>query len=212
MSDRITRRGQLINRHILRDTLVPVALAAGQAQLAGVTGGGAMTGPMFPQERAIYRGLDSVTGAVLFVREIFDENTGAVTYEYSDVADFSNLITPANPINPLNSSGDKQLNLLEADSETIAVTDAATVSLTVPATAVGALVQVEIDSGAGCLRLYADGRTPTQTDGLKATHLAQVSLGISPVADGDVMELGNFLAITEAGTTATLRVEYYEEV
>jgi len=212
MSDRITRRGELILRHTKLDALTAPAVANGAAQIAAATGAGAMMPAVpFAQERIIYRGIDDTTGDFLFVREIFDENTGAVTYEYSNVANFSTLVTPASTVSPVNVAGTTKLNLLEGDEEVLSVDDSGTVALTVPASAIGALVQVEILSGDGCVRLYADGQTPTDTDGIKATHLAQISLGISPVANGDSMELGNFLAIAETGTTATIRVEYYEE-
>lgn len=110
--------------------------------------------------------------------------------------------------------GGEVYNLLEADIEEVAVTDGGAVSLTVPATAVGAIVQVKMDTGfeTSAICFTVDGMTPSLTASLKASHYETIDIGNSPNTKGDSEELGNFRAIAQAGETARIRVLYYEIV
>lgn len=184
------------------------AIAAGQAMLGGGTSGAAAP---FAQSLSINPGIDS-SGETGFFQVTINHATGVRTVGFlSDAAAAVGSWIPTGVVEPITGAQEKAFNQLEADSEIINLSDAAISTLTVPATAVGAVIQLEISSGDGCGRIYANGIAPTQVDGEKVFHGNQISLGRTPIANGDPMELGNFQAIMEASTAGILRVTYYEE-
>lgn len=103
-------------------------------------------------------------------------------------------------------------DVIEPSTQQIAITDAATVTLTVPATAVGATVQAVLAASGEQVKFTVDGTsTPDDVTGFAIEHLGSVDLGKTPEAPGgDPDELANFLAIAVTGVTGYLRVVYYE--
>jgi len=96
-----------------------------------------------------------------------------------------------------------------AGTETIAIDDVANVALTVPAGAVGAIVQVQT-GGTGDVRFKVDGGAAvTGTTGFKGQDCAEICLGCVPSHEAPTAELANFDAIGTAGVVGNLEVLYY---
>lgn len=105
-------------------------------------------------------------------------------------------------------------DVIEAAEQIIPFTDAASVSLNIPAGAVGAIVYCVMDTGfesSGVL-IGVDGLDPTAAS-KRLLHEQAMSVGMVPdVPEGDTGILVNFRAIAKTGETGSISVTYYQKV
>ena len=210
MSDIPTREAELAARHADRDAYSDSIVAAAQAALVvrqnlWAGGGG---GAAFPREVTSGWVTDSAGDSHFFVIE-YDESadTYATTY-YTDPGLGTVSVPAAGALSPAVA---KSLDLIEAGTEALAVDDAAGgQALTVPAGAIGAIIQVNMDAGFETSEIYyqVDGTIPSAND-FQAKDGAVIHLGKTPESDGDTAELAQFLAIAQTAETANLAVIYY---
>lgn len=99
----------------------------------------------------------------------------------------------------------------EGSIEQIAITDGATVTLTVPAEAIGATIQAVLAAAGESVKYTVDGTsTPSDAVGFAIEHLGAVDIGKTPdQPGGDPEALSNFEAIAETGVSGYIRVAYY---
>lgn len=99
-------------------------------------------------------------------------------------------------------------SLLSANSELITLSTSLVKTLTIPAGAVGAILQLQENTGMA--RVTRDVTVPTNSTGEQIAGLQQISIGRTPLTpNGSISELANFKAILEAGATGKLYVRYY---
>lgn len=207
MSDIATREAELIARHAARDAYADsiyaaakIALAARQALWAGSAA--------FSSELQSGWVTDSAGDNHFFVIT-YDEATGTSSTAYYTDPGLGTGSTPA--AGALSPTLAHSLDLIEVGTEALAVDDTAGgQALTVPAGAVGAVIQVNMDTGFEASEIYyqVDGSVPSAND-FQAKDGAVIHLGKTADSNGDTAELGNFLAIAQTGETANLAVIYY---
>ena len=211
MSDIPTYEAALVARHAARDAYSDSIVAAAQAALVirqNLWAGGGGGGVPFPSEIQGGWVTDSAGDSHYYVLS-YDESTGTFsTAYYTDPG----LGTPSVPAaGSLSPAVAKALDLIEAGTEALAVDDVAGgKALTVPAGAIGAIIQVNMDAGFETSEIYyqVDGTIPSAND-FQAKDGAVIHLGKTPESDGDTAELAQFLAIAQTAETANLAVIYY---
>ena len=174
--------------------------------------GGGGGGPIVPEfDREFLTGFvqDSVGDIFYYYRE-YNEETGVMgAIQYFTAPD---MATPAVPVGATLPVALENL-AIPLGGQTIAATDAGVSTLTVPAGARGATIQVQQTSGPADaeLRFFADGRIPTATNGLIALDLSEILLGrVGTQQEAGPLELTQFRAIASAGATFNLVVSYYK--
>lgn len=103
-------------------------------------------------------------------------------------------------------------DIIELSTQQIAITDGATVSLTVPEHAVGAMIQFVGDTDDSKIKFTVDGvTTPSDSAGNEIFHSQTFHLGKTAwVPRGDIDNLANFEAIAKTGFAGYLRVHYFQ--
>lgn len=137
---------------------------------------------------------------------VYDSVTGDFVKTY-DIDENGVLYTVTNAQKVFRRAEKKQM-FEQKGVQSIAVTDAAAVSLTVPVGAEYATIQV-VDAN---IAFTADGATAPLNDGTVGKQLfkcGQLELGCNPELFGDVADMTNLRAIALAGTTGRLEVCYY---
>lgn len=202
MTTRAQREAFLIANHADDDTLVAGIVANANAAIP--PGGTPLVppAPMFPD--SITSGWIIDTAGVQHFYVVSEDDTGAQTTTYYTGADRATTTTPTGRTY----APDRvEFDQIEGANELLTVTDGAVVTLTVPADAIGAYIQVQ-DAD---IRVSNDGTTPTPTVGEIALENATIDVATTPYIEGmgDIMELGNFRAIAFTGETAKIEVQYF---
>lgn len=211
MSDIPTYEAALVARHAARDAYSDSIVAAAQAALVirqNLWAGGGGGGVPFPSEIQGGWVTDSAGDSHYYVLS-YDESTGTFSTAYYTDPGLGTVSVPA--AGSLSPAVAKALDLIEAGTEALAVDDVAGgKALTVPAGAIGAIIQVNMDAGFEASEIYyqVDGTIPSAND-FQAKDGAVIHLGKTPESDGDTAELAQFLAIAQTAETANLAVIYY---
>lgn len=211
MSDIPTYEAALVARHAARDAYSDSIVAAAQAALVirqNLWAGGGGGGVPFPSEIQGGWVTDSAGDSHYYVLS-YDESTGTFSTAYYTDPGLGTVSVPA--AGSLSPAVAKSIDLIEAGTQALAVDDVAGgKSLTVPAGAIGAIVQVNMDAGFEASELYyqVDNTVPSADD-FQAKDGAIIHLGKTPDSDGDTAEVAQFKIIAQAAETANLAVIYY---